>query len=191
MGFFDWSAPMWRVFGNRWSSKRIRGLANTLHAYVPAGGAVLDLGGGTGALSARLAKVMPATYTIVDRSPAMQRYVQARPEIQAVLGSAEAIPLADSSVDAVIVSDAFHHFRDQEVAVREIKRVLRPGGGLVMLEFDRRAWPVALVERLVDRNGHLFAPDELCAFMSERGVHGTSRRRSWMTFDYVGRASKT
>lgn len=118
----------------------------------------------------------------------MERYVPKRDDIHVVLGGAQDIPFPDGSFDAVIVSDAFHHFPDQDAAVREIRRVLRPGGVLVMLEFDRRSWPVALVERLVDRHGRLFSPEELCAYVAERGIDGTSRTTSGMTFDFVGTA---
>src|SRR5581483_7129583 len=47
-------------------------------------------------------------------------------------GTAEAIPLADASVDAVTVAQAFHWFRPDD-ALREIHRVLRPGGGLALI----------------------------------------------------------
>ena len=103
-----------------------------------------------------------------------------------MLGGAEAIPFPDGTFDAVIVSDAFHHFPDQETSAREIRRVLRPGGGVMLLEFDRRAWPVAAVEHMVDHHGHLFAPGEMCEFMHAHGIDGTCRPTSWMTYDFVG-----
>jgi demethylmenaquinone methyltransferase/2-methoxy-6-polyprenyl-1,4-benzoquinol methylase len=189
VGFFDWSAPLFAAFGNRWSASRVSGIADMLRPFLSEHPTVLDLGGGTGVLSSRLADVLPGAYTVVDPTRAMERYVPDRPDVRAVLGSAENVPFPGGSFDAVIVSDAFHHFADQDAAVREMRRVLRPGGGLVMLEFDPRAWPVAAVERVVDRSGHLFSPDELCAYLGERGFTGTCRPTGWMTYDFVGRAS--
>jgi ubiquinone/menaquinone biosynthesis C-methylase UbiE len=188
MGFFDWSAPLFAAFGDRWSPERVSEIADLLRPFVPEGGAVLDLGGGTGVLSVRLAAVLPATYTIVDPTLAMERYVPDRRGITAVHGSAERIPFGDASFDTVVVSDAFHHFRDQNAAACEIRRVLKPGGGLVMLEFDRRAWAVAMIERIVDRHGHLYSPTELCPYLREHGIDGVCTPRTWMTFDYAGRA---
>jgi len=49
--------------------------------------------------------------------------------VEVLDGTAEAIPLADASVDAVVVGQAFHWF-EPAVALPEIARVLRPGGGL-------------------------------------------------------------
>ena len=51
-------------------------------------------------------------------------------------GTAEAIPLPDASVDVVTVAQAFHWFRFDE-ALAEIRRVLRPGGGLAILFNER------------------------------------------------------
>lgn len=192
MGFFDWSAPLFAAFGDRWSDRRVLEIAHALRPSVPQnGGRILDLGGGTGILSVRLAKVLPATYTVVDSTPAMQRFALRHSEIAVVHGRAEDIPFPDASFDAAIISDAFHHFPDQGAVVRELRRVLRPGSRLMMLEFDRRSWPVAAVEHLVDRRGHLFAPDELCAYLAERGIRGTCRSNSRMTFDFVGSTSDT
>jgi SAM-dependent methyltransferase len=63
----------------------------------------------------------------------MRRLVVAGcPDVEAVDGTAERIPLADDAVDAVFVAQAFHWF-DNEAALAEIARVLRPGGALVVM----------------------------------------------------------
>jgi SAM-dependent methyltransferase len=69
----------------------------------------------------------------------MRRVLSARrPETRVLPGRAEAIPLAAGSVDAVFVAAAFHWF-DAEVALAEIRRVLRPRGGLGLL-WNRPEW---------------------------------------------------
>lgn len=90
---------------------------------------VLDLAAGTGKLTRALAP-LGARLVAVEPIPEMRAELErALPEVDACEGAAEAIPLADASVDAVACAQAFHWFRHDE-ALAEIHRVLRPGGGL-------------------------------------------------------------
>ncbi|MEV4717925.1 class I SAM-dependent methyltransferase [Micromonospora noduli] len=110
---------------------------------------VLDLGAGTGKLSATLAAV-GADVVAVEPDPAMLTELRrALPAVRALPGSAEAIPLPDASVDAVLAGNALHWF-DMTVAGAEIARVLAPGGvlaGLWNIMDDRIDW-VAGLERV-------------------------------------------
>lgn len=88
---------------------------------------VLDLGAGTGKLTEGLLAV-GAEVIAVEPDAAMRAELARRfPEVHASAGAAEAIPLADGSVDAVLAGQAFHWF-DQARAFPEIARVLRVGG---------------------------------------------------------------
>ncbi|WP_197374275.1 class I SAM-dependent methyltransferase [Mycolicibacterium baixiangningiae] len=101
---------------------------------------VLDLGAGTGKLTTRLVE-RGLDVIAVDPIPEMLEVLTgALPDTPALLGTAEEIPLADDSVDAVLVAQAWHWF-DPERAVKEVTRVLRPGGrlGLVWNTRDERS----------------------------------------------------
>lgn len=99
-------------------------------------GPVLDLGAGTGKLTAALAASGHAV-TAVDPSPEMLRVLAERvPGVEALLGTAESLPLPDASVDLVTVAQAWH-WVDRDVAIPEVARVLRPGGRLGLLWNDR------------------------------------------------------
>ncbi len=100
---------------------------------------VLDLGAGTGKLTTRLVE-RGLGVVAVDPIPEMLELLSnSLPDTPALLGTAEEIPLPDDSVDAVLVAQAWHWF-DPERAVKEVARVLRPGGrlGLVWNTRDER-----------------------------------------------------
>jgi SAM-dependent methyltransferase len=110
---------------------------------------VLDLGAGTGKLTASLI-ALGTDVVAVEPDPAMLAELRrALPDVRAFAGSAEAIPLPDGSVDAVLAGNAMHWF-DMAVAGPEIARVLAPGGtlaGLWNVLDDRVDW-VAGLERV-------------------------------------------
>ena len=113
------------------------------------GARVLDLGAGTGKLTATLVQ-LGAEVVAVEPDPSMLAELRrALPTVRALAGSAEAIPLPDSSVDAAVAGNAMHWF-DMNVAGPEIARAVQPGGsmaGLWNVVDDRVDW-VAGLERV-------------------------------------------
>jgi ubiquinone/menaquinone biosynthesis C-methylase UbiE len=108
-------------------------LAAVRWALAPAPGRrVLDLGAGTGKLTAALV-ALGAEVVAVEPDPEMLAELRRTlPTARALPASAEAVPLADTSVDAVLAGNAMHWF-DMDVAGPEIARVLAPGGILAGL----------------------------------------------------------
>ncbi len=115
----------------------------------PTSGRVLDLGAGTGKLTAAIVRCgVPAAAVIaVEPDDGMRaEFSRQLPEIAALRGSAERIPTGDGAVDAVLVGQAFHWF-DPDRALPEIARVLRPGGVLAAIgnvEDDSVGWVAEL-----------------------------------------------
>lgn len=107
---------------------------------------VLDLGAGTGKLTATLV-ALGAEVIAVEPDPALLTELRrSLPAVRALPGSAEAIPLLDASVDAVPAGNALHWF-DMAVAGPEIARVLAPGGilaGLWKVMDDQVDWVAGL-----------------------------------------------
>jgi len=100
------------------------------------GRVVLDVGAGTGKLSRALE---PSGAQVIAAEPvaAMRQILtQQSPSLRVLDATAEALPLAPASVDAVVAGQAFHWF-DGPVALREFDRVLRPPGRLALV-WNRR-----------------------------------------------------
>lgn len=99
---------------------------------IEAGVRVLDLAAGTGKLTKMLAPTGAELVAVEPLGGMRARLEASLPGVRALEGTAEAIPLPDSSVDAVTAAQAFHWF-DANAALAEIHRVLVPGGGLGLL----------------------------------------------------------
>jgi SAM-dependent methyltransferase len=133
---YDELRPSYAPEAVAWVAER-----GSLHA----GSVVVDLAAGTGQLSRRF---VPLGVDLVAVEPAanMRAVLHGRlPSLRIEVGTAEAIPLADRSIDAVVVGNAFHHF-DGPAAFAEIHRVLRLGAVLALfwawpLEDEHRAIP--------------------------------------------------
>lgn len=193
MGMFNWAAPMFNVFANRWSAATIDDIVEWLEPFLGREELrkdhLLDVGGGTGALAGRLNSATGARITVLDPTPQMLSYVPQSHEITGILGVAEEMPLPSNEFDAVIVTDAFHHFRDQRAAAREFQRVTRCGGGVVVVDLDPRPWFMRLIvrgEKLLGEPGAFFTPDEMCAFMAENGIDGSCTTIKGPSYRFTG-----
>ena len=101
-------------------------------------GTVVDLAAGTGKLT-RVVAEQAGRVIAVEPVEGMRRVLREQlPHVRAISGTAEAMPLPDASIDAVLVGEAFHWF-DAGRAVPEIARVLKPGGGLAVF-VHKPAW---------------------------------------------------
>jgi ubiquinone/menaquinone biosynthesis C-methylase UbiE len=99
---------------------------------------VLDVGCGTGALLGRLAGSHPAArLSGVDPVPEMLAVARRRlpPEVELREGWAERLPFADEQFDVVISCNMFHYLQRPVDALREMRRVLRPGGRLIVTDW--------------------------------------------------------
>jgi SAM-dependent methyltransferase len=118
---------------------------------------LVDLGAGTGKLTAQLAGLTlgdgrPEVIAVEPDPDMLTELRRGLPAVTAVSGRAEAIPLPDASVDAVLAGQAAHWF-DLDRALPEIARVLTPGGvfaGLWNTDDDRAGW-VAGLHRVTGR----------------------------------------
>ncbi len=107
---------------------------------------LLDVATGTGLVAREAIGILGTAQDVIglDLSAGMLREARAAGANPLVQARAEALPLADASVDLVSMGYALRHVHDLVAAFREYHRVLRPGGRVLLLEIDQPASPVAL-----------------------------------------------
>lgn len=105
---------------------------------------VVDVGCGTGLLAREALGLIGPTGSLVGVDPSPGMMAQAHLErARLVEGRAESIPLPDASADFLCMGYALRHIDDVHAALAEFRRVLRPGGRLLILEITRPEGPVA------------------------------------------------
>ena len=171
--FFDRVAPLYdRLMPSAATDSLARGLSLSRRPVHR----LLDLAGGTG----RVARALPnavdglddAGVVVVDRSTGMLRVARARGH-DCVAADATRLPVRDDAVDAVTVVDALHHVRDQRALVREARRVVAPGGVVVVGEFDPttlRGRALVALEHAVGFDSTFSTPDDLARFLTREGL---------------------
>jgi ubiquinone/menaquinone biosynthesis C-methylase UbiE len=105
---------------------------------------VLDVGCGTGKLL-RQARISWPEAQLIGVDPANGMIEMAKrltPNATFFTGMAEALPLQDASVDLALSTISFHHWQDQAAGIREIARVLRPGGYFFLVDMSFPDWLV-------------------------------------------------
>lgn len=120
----------------------------------------LDVGGGPGRAIRRLD--LPER-VVVDAAPGMARRARGH-GLAAILGDAGRLPVQTDSVGAVLIVDALHHMGPVDDVLAEATRVLRPGGVLVVREFDPatlRGRGLVAAEHLVGFDSVFFGPTAL------------------------------
>jgi ubiquinone/menaquinone biosynthesis C-methylase UbiE len=114
-----------------------------------AGMAVADIGAGSGYFTVRLAGALGETGRVfaVDISPDMILHLNRRlrdagvPNVWTILSAPDDPLLRDASVDVFFICDTWHHIEDRPKYLGLMKRMLRPGGRIAIVDFHKRPLP--------------------------------------------------
>ncbi|WP_242894755.1 class I SAM-dependent methyltransferase [Actinomadura litoris] len=136
----------------------------------------LDVGSGTGRFTPALARAF-GPVTGIEPSVRMREDAQMQslpPGVRYLAGSAEDIPVQPGSADYVLMFLSWHHVQDKPGAIRELSRVLRPGGRLILRanfsDHHPRYWWLEHFPRGFEVDASLFQPlDEVVAMFTSAG----------------------
>jgi ubiquinone/menaquinone biosynthesis C-methylase UbiE len=114
------------------------------------GEVVADIGSGSGYFTVRFARAVGDAGRVyaVDVSPEMVRHLNRRVRdaglrnVASVLADPDDPLLPDASVDRFVIVDTWHHVEDQAKYLRLLKRMLKPGGQVVHIDFQKRELPI-------------------------------------------------
>lgn len=168
----DRLADQWSIVGQEFALGTVR--SELLAQAWPSGPVVADLGCGAGFLANWLAE-RGARVIAVDHSERMLGQAsrgkeQRRVRAEFRQGDLEALPIGDAEVDVVFSNLVWHHLADQSAAAREVLRVLRPGGVLVISDLAPHE-----AEWMRDQMGDLRLgqkPDQIVAALARAGGIG-------------------
>jgi ubiquinone/menaquinone biosynthesis C-methylase UbiE len=178
---FDFIAPVFSRVGYSSTEEMIE------HAALPTPGRVLDAGGGTGRVASAIRQ---HTGSVVIADPSFGMLQQAdRTRLGLACANSESLPFPDGVFERIIMVDALHHVIDQRHTAREMYRVLKPGGRIVIEEPDIRKFAVKLIaigEKLLLMRSHFLAPAEivkLFSFDSTKASVHASEGNAWVVIE--------
>ena len=152
---------------------------------------LLDVGGGSGRI-AQLFKENSCKVTITDISMGMLRESAKTGNYELVLAASESLPYKNCQFDRIIMVDTFHHVINHKDTIKQLLRVLKPGGRLIIEEPDIDKFLVKLIalgEKLLLMRSHFKSSKEisklLSAFPGIKISFDNESNNFWVIVDYV------
>lgn len=157
---------------------------------LPTEGRLLDAGGGTGRVAGLLREHAGEVF-VVDASFGMLSQAD-RTRLGLACSISERLPFPNETFERIIMVDALHHVIHQANTAREMYRVLKPGGRIVVEEPDIRKFGVKLIavaEKLLLMRSHFLSPQQIVELFSldsvKASIH-TTEGNAWVVIEKPG-----
>jgi ubiquinone/menaquinone biosynthesis C-methylase UbiE len=207
----DSEAAAYDELDRLWGDVIFQGFAETALRMGVREGRVLDVGTGSGRIAIRLARLNPAlaiegidlSRSMLDLAGLNARRAGVH-NVQFSVGDAKRIPFDDGRFDLVICHQLLHQLPEPLVALKEINRVARPQGGILVRDVRRLPepfmtlalplWCLGYSRRLREQTMASFRAGlthrELATVMREAGIARASIRAHWFTHQTIARSAK-
>jgi len=156
-------------------------------AELPTSGRVLDAGGGTGRVSSAI-REHAGEVIIADPSLGMLQQAD-RTQLKLACSNSESLPFPNASFERVIMVDALHHVINHGQTAREMYRILKPGGRIVIEEPDIHRFYVKLIavaEKILLMRSHFLTPQKIVDLFSfdsaKTSIHATEGN-AWVVIE--------
>ncbi len=168
--YFDQVAGQWDAMRSAFFSETLRDKAIAM-AAVETGGVAADIGAGTGFMTEGLLQRGLAVLA-VDQSAEMLEVLRSKfgtlQELDCRQGESEQLPVEEGEVDYVFANMYLHHVESPSATIREMVRILKPGGRLVITDLDTHAHAFLLTEHHDRWPG--FSREQVAGWLSEAGL---------------------
>ena len=172
--YFDNVAPCWDTMQRGFFSETVREKAFCVAGVQP-GELAADIGAGSGFITEGLIQ-KGVRVIAVDQSEAMLEVMKKKfadhPDIRYRPGTAESLPVADDTVDHVFANMYLHHVETPAAAIREMVRILKPWGKLVITDLDAHDFTFLKDEHFDRWPG--FARPDIHRWLTEAGLKNVS-----------------
>lgn len=206
----DDEASVYDELDRMWGDVIFQGFAESAARMGVRRGRVLDVGTGTGRLAIRLARLNPELLIdAVDLSSRMLELARTNAEreglqnIRFSSGDAKHLQYPDESFDLVICHQLLHHFADPAVPLKEMNRVAKSNGALLVCDVRRLPkplmdlaipfWCMGYSDRLRELTAQSFraglSVSEFCRVANEAGISRIHHRNHWLTHQSLGRTA--
>lgn len=150
---------------------------------------ILDVGGGTGAFLEKILQKNPELEVfLLDSSKSMIEESSISESI--IMGKACWNPFSSNSFDYVLCTDALHHFQHKKKSVKEMMRVVKPGGTIIIFEMNAKSPITKLIkfsEKILGEPSEFFTPEELSSLFDDNFDVKTKKIKS---YEYLLYATK-